>query len=158
MNITSLLIKKAFKAKKLWISVVLILLIFSCILIPRYCSRSEDQSINDFVKKINIDDAVGQLFMVGLPSDHMNYKNSREMDRVLKDLSVGFIITNTYNYYSSPQDDVDKYLSSILDFNKNIQSTSMANRIKVTSYFPSGYLLWSCCSFGFCFVGLSIDC
>ncbi|MEO5326693.1 MAG: hypothetical protein H7829_00445 [Magnetococcus sp. THC-1_WYH] len=60
----------------------------------------EIKKIDDYVAGVSIDDAVGQLFMVGIPSHFRDY-DKESLETVFEKMGVGGAFYHTYHFYDS---------------------------------------------------------
>ena len=70
-------------------------------------SERDIKLIEEYVSTVRVRDAVGQVFMVGIPYDYLNYKERLykiTLEKLFSDLGVGFVIMHGYNYYQ-----IDEY-------------------------------------------------
>lgn len=96
----------------------------------KYAKEKASNSVENRINEMEIKDGVAQLLMVGLTSDYLNYKQDKEMDKILSTAGVGFVIMNTYNYYAGNISE-ENHVDGIADFNKDIQKKSLNNNAKI---------------------------
>lgn len=86
----------------------------------------DENSIDEYANNVQIEDAIGQILMVGLPSDYNNYKDSKESNSIIKEIGAGSVILNTYNFYN-PKNKYENttYLGAIIDFINAIQDKAL---------------------------------
>jgi beta-glucosidase-like glycosyl hydrolase len=100
-------------------------------------SSIDINKINDYVDNVNIRDSIGQLFMVGLPTDIAQYNHDGVINEMVKNLGIGWFEISTYNYYWNERKypTEDDLLSAIRSFYNYMQSFSRGSNIKI----PIGY-------------------
>lgn len=98
-------------------------------------TEEEKKLINAYVEKVDIHDALGQLFMVGLPADFrtINDKGREGADRLIGDFGLGMSIVYDYTYYDDNKkgyEDSD-YLLDIVSYNKKVKKRSEKSKLKL---------------------------
>ncbi|HFS66979.1 MAG TPA: glycoside hydrolase family 3 protein [Flavobacteriia bacterium] len=97
-------------------------------------SNEDIQLIDDYVENVSIEDSIGQLFMVGINDDYVNYQNSKKIDKLIKEIGVGFVIVNQANYpktikkhptFVSKEDFLDK----AIDFHNYLQHKTIESKL-----------------------------
>jgi beta-glucosidase-like glycosyl hydrolase len=101
----------------------------------------ESRHISEYVKKVPIEQAVGQLLMVGLPADINTVRDSgtRDVDRVLLTHQVGFVIPKQYTYFDDGRLQPDEYLGKIVDFNNAVQSKALKGPLGLPVIFATDF-------------------
>lgn len=61
-------------------------------------TSSEKNLIEKYIKDLKIEDAVGQILMVGVPADYNNYKDVESVDEIFNSMGIGNVIVNGYHY------------------------------------------------------------
>ncbi|MBM4140197.1 MAG: hypothetical protein FJ242_01690 [Nitrospira sp.] len=94
-------------------------------------SKGETKLIEKYINNSSVEDAVGQILMVGLPADFNNYKDVRKLDEILIDIGVGSVIVHNYNYFYRKEYPPNMYLSSIIEFNNAIQDKALSGKLSL---------------------------
>lgn len=102
-------------------------------------NKAEKKKIEEYVKKVSVEDSIGQLLMVGLPVDFDNYKRSTKMDDILIEVGVGSVIVNTYNYLNLPNYSANTYLDSIINFNNAMQQIALDSKLRLPLLFAADF-------------------
>lgn len=100
--------------------------------------QSTVSPIDSKIESMSTREKVAQLFMVGLDSDHLNYKKSSHFQEELAEQGIGFVITNTYNYHQQGEYD-EQYLRSIADFNAEVQYASLKSKSRLPVLIATDY-------------------
>lgn len=100
--------------------------------------QSTSSPIDSKIESMSTREKVAQLFMVGLDSDHLNYKRSTHFQEEIAEQGIGFVITNTYNYHQQGEYD-EQYLRSIAEFNAEIQYASLKSKSKLPVMIATDY-------------------
>lgn len=64
-------------------------------------SPAQKKLITDYANQMSIEDGVGQLLMVGIPTDILNYNADRLLSQLIRELHIGNFIVNDYNTYNT---------------------------------------------------------
>jgi beta-N-acetylhexosaminidase len=99
-------------------------------------SLTEDdlKKIDQYVSNISIEDGIGQLLMVGIPADVLNYQNNKYLEEVICDLEIGNVFANTYNYFNpkfNQKGNENIFLSSVISFHNYLQNLTQKTKIKI---------------------------
>lgn len=104
-------------------------------------SAEESRRISNYVKSVRVEDAVGQLLMVGLPADINTVRDidSQYVDKVVSRRQVGFVIPKQYTYYDDGRLQADEYLGKIIDFNNAVQAKAMKGPLGLPVLFATDF-------------------
>lgn len=92
----------------------------------------DENAIDRYINNIPLEEAVGQILMVGLPADYNNYKESKEANAIIKEIGSGSIILNTYNFYNPGNKyETTTYLGAIIDFINAIQDKALDGNLSL---------------------------
>lgn len=90
------------------------------------CELSSDElnAIEEYVNNTKIEDAVGQILMVGIPGDIANYSKNKNISFVISELGIGNLFANNYNYYDKNYNDDNRvlYFNNIISFHNHLQA------------------------------------
>ncbi len=94
---------------------------------------AEERIINNFVESVPIEAAVGQLFMVGFPSDINTVKDSGSTatDEVVSHLGIGSAIVNKATYFDDSKLNKNEYISKIINFNNAVQEKTLNSKLRI---------------------------
>lgn len=100
----------------------------------------ELEQIHEYAASIEVEDGIGQLFMVGVPADFTNYKETREFDDFITANGVGSIILNGYNFYNpyKKYDDTN-FLDSLIAFNNALQDRASKSELSLPLLLASDF-------------------
>lgn len=103
-------------------------------------TAEERAKIAEFAQKVDVDSAVGQLFMVGLPADinTIRDKGSADVDRMMG-RQVGFVLPQAYTYYDDGKLQVDEYLSKVIEFNNAVQLKATKGPLGIPVLFAADF-------------------
>ncbi len=124
---------------KRWI--LIIILYLSNNYIFAQLSDVEIKSIDDFVEKATVEESIGQLFMTGLPTDVAQYLHDGVVEELIKEIGIGWIQLNTYNYYWNKKINPteDDLFSAVKSFYNYIQSFSKGDNINLPIGFAANF-------------------
>lgn len=93
----------------------------------------EIKDINNLAASISIEDGVGQMLMVGLPADTTSYEGNKNLDKLIVDLHIGNVITNSYNYYfpDNEEDSPEKIIKQIINFHHYLQNLTNNTSLRI---------------------------
>jgi beta-glucosidase-like glycosyl hydrolase len=96
-------------------------------------TESDYQLLREYAYACEIDDAVGQLFMVGLPTDIARYRQDRVIDKLINEFHIGWVFLNTYNYWWNERTNPSKndVLSDITNFYNRIQDRALESGMRI---------------------------
>ena len=95
---------------------------------------NEIRVIDDFVNNISVEDGVGQLFMVGVPSDILNFENNKATKKLICDFGIGNVFMNTYNYYNPKYNDSsnrNEFFQKVIEYHNFLQSLTSESEHKL---------------------------
>lgn len=95
-------------------------------------TSEEKETIREYVKNTDVEHAVGQLLMVGVPADYKNYKDIEYINELFSVMGIGNVIVNGYNYYNNNNkyDDIT-YLNTVIEFNNAIQEKAIRSDLSL---------------------------
>lgn len=94
-------------------------------------TSSENKTIEKYVEECTVEDAIGQILMVGIPSDYNNYKDSRYIDEIFIKMGIGAAIVNGYNYFNPGKYDDTTFLNSVIEFNNAMQEKAKKSKLEL---------------------------
>jgi len=94
-------------------------------------TSSENKTIEKYVEECTAEDAIGQILMVGIPSDYNNYKDSRYIDEIFINMGIGAAIVNGYNYFNPGKYDDTTFLNSVIEFNNAMQEKAKKSKLEL---------------------------
>lgn len=94
-------------------------------------TSSEKKLIENYIKGLEIEDAVGQILMVGVPADYNNYKDVKHVADIFNSMGIGNVIVNGYNYYNPGKYDDITFLNAVIDFNNGIQEKASRSKLSL---------------------------
>jgi beta-N-acetylhexosaminidase len=94
-------------------------------------TSSENKLIEKYVNECSVEDSLGQIFMVGIPSDYNNYKDSKYIDDIFINMGIGSAIVNGYNYFNPGKYDDITFLNSIIEFNNAMQEKATKSKLSL---------------------------
>jgi len=109
----------------------IILIVIASDLHASQLSSKDERLIENYVKKVRIDDAVGQILMVGVPADYSNYRDVTKLTKILTEVGVGSIVLNSYNCPNTKKYDDGIYLSSVIEFCNALQQKAHEGRLNL---------------------------
>lgn len=114
---------------------VLFLLFCSIASSEETISMKEQVVIDEYVKNVDIQDALGQLFMVGLPADFrtIHDKERESSDRLIGDFGLGMSIVYSHTYYDDNKKGYENsdYLLDVVTYNKKIKKRVEKSKLKL---------------------------
>jgi beta-N-acetylhexosaminidase len=96
---------------------------------PIELTSSEKNRIEKYIKNLKIEDAVGQILMVGVPADYNNYKDVKNVAETFDSMGIGNVIVNGYNYYNPKKYDDITFLNAVIEFNNGIQEKATRSKL-----------------------------
>jgi beta-glucosidase-like glycosyl hydrolase len=104
-------------------------------------TESDYELLKNYADTCEIEDAVGQLFMVGLPTDIARYKQDKVIDRIISELHIGWVFINTYNYWWNERTNPSKndVLSDIANFYNRIQDRALESGMRIPVGFSANF-------------------
>lgn len=108
--------------------------------IDRTLTDKDLEKIENYAATVDIDDGIGQLFMVGVPADFTNYKETKKFDDVISDNGVGSVILNGYNFYNpyKKYDDTN-FLDALIVFNNALQDRASKSKLALPLLLASDF-------------------
>jgi beta-glucosidase-like glycosyl hydrolase len=97
--------------------------------------------LKEYADACEVEDAVGQLFMIGLPTDIAQYKQDKVIDKMIDELHIGWIFVNTYNYYWNRKINPSKndLLSDVANFYNKIQDKAVESGLRIPVGFSANF-------------------
>lgn len=92
-------------------------------------TSSEKNLIEKYIKDLKIEDAVGQILMVGVPADYNNYKDVKNVAVIFNSMGIGNVIVNGYNYFNPKKYDDITFLNAVIEFNNGIQEKATRSKL-----------------------------
>jgi beta-glucosidase-like glycosyl hydrolase len=93
--------------------------------------QREDRIIESYVNQIAIEDAVGQILMVGLTADINTIAESESTNSELVDIGIGAAIVSSKNYYDDHNLSDEDYLQKVISFNNLVQEKTLKSKLKL---------------------------
>jgi beta-N-acetylhexosaminidase len=108
---------------------------------PQALTENDLEQIKKYVDTCKIEDAVGQLFMVGLPTDIARYKQDKVIEKIITEFHLGWVFINTYNYWWDERTNPSKndVLSDIANFYNRIQDKAIESGMKIPVGFSANF-------------------
>lgn len=118
---------------------IVILTLITLFMVNNLMVYAQENSLNElklYCETIAIEDAIGQLFIVGLPEvDYTTYKDKDIVDILINDYKIGGVMLNTYNFYinNNVYDNrgQEYYLSEITDMINYLQYKAIKSDIGI---------------------------
>jgi len=101
-------------------------------------STSEQQKIKEWVQTINVDDGVGQLFMINIPIHFSKTQDRNPVHKkLIEDEGFGSIILrgSNFNYLKKRAETEEERISIVTNFVSNMQYRALANKHLKTPLF-----------------------
>jgi beta-glucosidase-like glycosyl hydrolase len=91
------------------------------------------QLLREYADACEIEDAVGQLFMVGLPTDIARYRQDGVIEKLIDEFHIGWVFLNAYNYWWNERTNPSKndVLSDITNFYNRIQDKALGSGMRI---------------------------
>jgi beta-glucosidase-like glycosyl hydrolase len=108
---------------------------------PQTLTDNDLEQLKKYADTCEIEDAVGQLFMVGLPTDIVRYKQDKVIEKIISEFHIGWIFINTFNYwwdertYPSRND----VLSDTANFYNRIQDKAIESGLRIPVGFSANF-------------------
>jgi beta-glucosidase-like glycosyl hydrolase len=104
-------------------------------------TEGDYELLKNYADTCEIEDAAGQLFMVGLPTDIARYKQDKVIDKIINELHIGWVFINTYNYWWNEKTNPSKndVLSDIANFYNRIQDRALESGMKIPVGFSANF-------------------
>lgn len=129
-------------------SVLFPLIICSIFISISFAQENGNDKLREYCEKVPIENAIGQIFIVGLPDvDYTTYRDRSIVDTLINDIAVGGVMLNTYNFYID-KNIYDKkgkeyYLSEITEMINYLQSKAIKSKLGIPLFtcvdFESNY-------------------
>ncbi|BCD97164.1 glycoside hydrolase family 3 N-terminal domain-containing protein [Marinagarivorans cellulosilyticus] len=107
---------------------------------PSELNEQEIKIINQFSENVAIEDAIGQLLIIGAAGDTKNYPGNPRLEEQIATLGVGGVMLNSYNY--EKQNDSELHLesiNSIIGFHNHLQSLSDKSKLKLPIFLAADF-------------------
>lgn len=103
-------------------------------------SKSELSLIERFSNDVSIDDSVGQLLIVGAAGDSKNFNGNPHLDTQIRELGIGGLILNSYNYESKKNGSVKpEVVNTMIHYHNYMQSLSVNSPLKLPLFLAVDY-------------------
>jgi len=131
---------KGISKRRIIVIIMLLLAVFCFLIYATFHSNkrgiqeftsSENKIIEKYVEECTIEDAIGQILMVGIPSDYNNYKDSKYVDDIFINMGIGSAIINGYNYFNPGKYDNITFLNSVIEFNNAMQEKAKNSKLEL---------------------------
>jgi beta-N-acetylhexosaminidase len=108
---------------------------------PQALTENDLEQIKNYVDTCEIEDAIGQLFMVGLPTDIARYKQDKVIEKIITEFHIGWVFINTYNYWWNERTNPSKndVLSDIANFYNKIQDKAIESGMRIPVGFSANF-------------------
>lgn len=111
------------------VSMGLLWLLFGYIFHDR--ATESNQLIDAYIERISIEDAVGQLLMVGLTADINTVSGSKSINDEIVNVGIGSAIVTNKNYFDDNKLPDGDFLQKIVNFNNSIQDKTLQSKLKL---------------------------
>lgn len=122
------------KIKNIFISLALMLilaLIGKLLFSSETEEEREQKNLNKYIKGVSVEDAVGQILMVGSTADINTVSESVDLNEEISNIGVGAIFVFASNYYDSKALSDSDYLQKIIEYNNTVQDKTLKSNLKL---------------------------
>jgi beta-N-acetylhexosaminidase len=108
---------------------------------PQALTENDLEQLKAYADTCEIEDAIGQLFMVGLPTDVARYKQDKVIEKIISEFHIGWVFINTYNYWWNERTNPSKndVLSDIVNFYNRIQDKAIESGMGISVGFSANF-------------------
>jgi beta-N-acetylhexosaminidase len=109
--------------------------------VPQTLTDNDLEQLKKYADTCEIEDAVGQLFMVGLPTDIARYKQDKVIEKIVSEFHIGWVFINTYNYWWNEKTNPLKndVLSDVANFYNRIQDKAIESGLRIPIGFSANF-------------------
>lgn len=93
--------------------------------------ESKNDPLDDYIQHVSIQDAIGQILMVGLTADINTVSGSKSLNEEVADIGIGAAIVTSKNYYDDGRLSDGDYLQKIISFNNSVQDKTLQSKLKL---------------------------
>jgi beta-glucosidase-like glycosyl hydrolase len=107
---------------------------------PQALTENDLEQLKRYADTCEIEDAVGQLFMVGLPTDIVLHTNDKVIEKIISEFNIGWVFINTHNYWWSEKYPLkNDVLSNIANFYNKIQDKAIETGLRIPVGFSANF-------------------
>ena len=95
---------------------------------------SEELIVRSFVDSVSVEDAIGQLFIIGIPKDYSQIRYDTILDSLIIKHGIGGVFINSYTLYNNGKrenDDSNEFLDDVKNFISQLQKKSLNSKLSL---------------------------